>query len=47
MILEEDEVKQGTCTVKRMDTGDQEEVATDKLTKKLDGILHPGEESAG
>jgi len=41
MILGEDEVKKGTCTVKRMDSGDQEEVPHEKLAEKLDGILHP------
>ncbi len=41
VILGEDEVKKGTCTVKRMDTGEQEEVAAEKLAEKLDGVLHP------
>lgn len=41
--MEEDEVRKGTCTVKRVDTGEQEEVATEKLVEKLDGVLHPGE----
>jgi len=44
VILGADEVKKGTCTVKRMDTGEQEEVANEKLAEKLDGILHPGEQ---
>ncbi len=41
VILGADEVKKGTCTVKRMDTGEQEEVANEKLAEKLDGMLHP------
>ena len=41
VILGEDEVKKGTCMVKRMDTGEQEEVALEQLAEKLDGILHP------
>ena len=47
MILEEDEVKHGTCTVKRLDTGEQEEVPHEKLAEKLDAILHPGETGSG
>ena len=46
VILGEDEVRKGTCTIKRMDTGDQEEVAIEKLAEKLDGVLHPGEGNA-
>ncbi len=41
VILGEGEVKSGTCTVKRMDTGEQQEVKADKLAEELDGILHP------
>lgn len=41
VILGEEEVKNGTCTVKRMDTGEQQEVKADKLAEELDGILHP------
>lgn len=41
IIIGEDEVRHETCTVKRMDTGEQEEVATDKLAEHLDAILHP------
>ena len=46
VIIGVDEVKKGTCTVKRMDTGDQEEVPNEKLAEKLDGVLHPGEGNA-
>ena len=46
IIIGEDEVRHETCTVKRMDTGEQEEVANEKLAEKLDGILHPKPESA-
>ncbi len=42
VILGEDEVKKGTCTVKGMGTGEQEEVPHDKLAEHLDAILHPG-----
>ncbi|MFB0516104.1 MAG: histidine--tRNA ligase [Candidatus Neomarinimicrobiota bacterium] len=42
VILGEEEVKKGTCTVKRLDTGEQQEVAADKLAEHLDRVLHNG-----
>jgi len=47
VILGEDEARKGTCTVKRMDTGEQEEVPHEKLAEKLDTILHPREGGSG
>lgn len=41
IIIGEDEVRHETCTVKRMDSGEQEEVAREKLAERLDAILHP------
>jgi histidyl-tRNA synthetase len=44
VVLGEEEVRKETCTVKRMDTGDQEEVPAQKLISHLDAILHPSAE---
>jgi len=46
VIMGKDEVKKGTCTVKRMDTGDQEEVPAEQLAAHIDAILHPKPEGA-
>lgn len=40
-MTQADTVSHSTCTVKRMDTGEQEEVPSDKLAEQLDTILHP------
>ena len=45
IILGEEEVRNETCTVKRMDSGEQEDVANEKLAQYLDAILHPKPET--
>jgi histidyl-tRNA synthetase len=47
VILGEDEIKESTCTIKSMATGDQQTVPPEKLATALDAILHPPEPETG
>jgi histidyl-tRNA synthetase len=41
VILGEDEISKDTCVIKRMDTGEQQEVPFADIPTQLDTILHP------
>jgi histidyl-tRNA synthetase len=41
VILGEDEIKKDACVIKRMDTGEQQEVPLADIPAQLDAILHP------
>ncbi|MFC1620073.1 histidine--tRNA ligase [Candidatus Neomarinimicrobiota bacterium] len=43
VILGEDEISKDTCVIKRMDTGEQQEVPLADIPSQLDAILHPKE----